>query len=205
MFSGIVSGVVEVSSIARKDFFQTFSLAIPKELRQGLHIGASIAVDGVCMTVILIEGDNVYFDAMNETLERTTIGTLNKQSLVNIERSIKYGEEVGGHHVSGHVHGKARIKKIDTSLEDNYVIVLEVPQNLIKYLFAKGFVALNGASLTVVEADKTTNSISIYFIPETLRKTTFGMKKEEDFVNIEVDLQTQSLVDTVERYLDERR
>jgi riboflavin synthase len=204
MFSGIVNGIVAVSNISKKEHFQTFSLAIPNNLREKLEIGASIAVDGVCMTTTKIEGNNVFFDAMKETLARTTLGQLNPGDWVNIERSIKYGDEVGGHQVSGHVHGKTNIITIDKSHEDNCMMVFRVPQALMKYLFYKGFVSLNGTSLTVAEVNKIQNTISIYFIPETLQKTTYGTKKIGDEVNIEIDTQTQSIVDTVERYLEER-
>jgi len=204
MFSGIVNGIVTVSSISKKEYFQTFSLAIPDQLREKLEIGASIAVDGVCMTTTKIEGENVYFDAMKETLARTTLGQLNTGDWVNIERSIKYGDEVGGHTVSGHVHGKANIITVDNSNKDNCMMVFDVPQTLMKYLFYKGFVSLNGASLTVADINKAQNTISVYFIPETLQKTTYGTKKVGDDVNIEIDTQTQSIVDTVERYLEER-
>jgi riboflavin synthase len=204
MFSGIVNGYASVSSLQKKESFQTFSVALPNSLGAELKSGASVAIDGVCMTVTRIEGDNVFFDAMKETLERTTIGELQEGSKVNIERSIKYGDEIGGHEVSGHVHGKARIIKIDNSLENNCVIYFSVPENIVKYLFPKGFVSLNGASLTLVDVDKRKHLISVYFIPETLRKTTFGIKKEGDYVNIELDNQTRTIVDTVERYLADK-
>jgi len=204
MFSGIVNGFAVVSSLLQKESFQTFSVVLPDELRVDINIGASVSIDGVCMTVTKIEGKNVYFDAMKETLERTTIGEVKEGTKVNIERSIKYGDEIGGHNVSGHVHGKAKIIKIDNTFENNCVMYFSVQHNIMKYLFSKGFVSLNGASLTLVDVDKRKNVISVYFIPETLRKTTFGIKKEGDHVNIEVDNQTQSIVDTVERYLNEK-
>ncbi len=204
MFSGIINGIAEVSSLQKKNSFQTFSVALTDELRVNLNIGASVSIDGVCMSVTKIEGANVYFDAMKETLDRTTIGEVKKGTRVNIERSVKYGDEIGGHYVSGHVHGKAEIVKIDNTFEDNCAIYFSVPQNLVKYLFSKGFISLNGASLTLVDVDKIKNIISVFFIPETLGKTTFGVKKEGDYVNIEIDNQTQSIVDTVERYLNEK-
>ncbi|MCK5719990.1 MAG: riboflavin synthase subunit alpha [Thiomargarita sp.] len=201
MFSGIVNGFASISKLQKKEDFQTFTVALFDELQAGLKIGASVSIDGVCMTVTKIEDENVYFDAMKETLDCTTIGNLTIGSQVNIERSLKFGDEVGGHHVSGHVHGKAKIVKIDRSIEDNCIIFFLAPQNIMKYLFTKGFVSLNGASLTLVDVDKEKNLISVYLIPETLRKTTFGIKEEGDYINIEIDTQTQSIVDTVESYL----
>jgi riboflavin synthase len=203
MFSGIVNGFYVVSNIINEKFFQTFSVSLPDELTKGLNIGASVAINGVCMTVTKIKGADVYFDAMKETLDVTTIGILRKGSNVNVERSIKYGDEIGGHTVSGHVHGTAKVIKVDRTYENNCFVDLLVSSQNIKYLFKKGFVALNGASLTVVDVDKKENIIRVSFIPETLRMTTFGMIQEDEHVNIEIDSQTQSIVDTVNEYLND--
>ncbi|WP_069471573.1 riboflavin synthase [Candidatus Marithrix sp. Canyon 246] len=205
MFTGIIDGFSIVSNINKLENFQSFSVLLNGGLSRDLNIGASVSIDGVCMTVSKIDGEDIYFDAMKETLERTTLGLLEKGSNVNIERSLKYANEIGGHIVSGHVHGKAQITKIDKSNQNNCVMYFRVPERLIKYLFPKGFVSLNGASLTVVDVDTVNKSIKVSFIPETLRNTTFGLKKINEDVNLEIDSQTQSIVDTVERYLNESK
>ncbi len=203
VFTGIVSCISTISNVKNEENYKEFSISLENPLLKELEIGASVAVDGVCMTVTKINKTNVYFDAMKETLELTTIGTIKNGVNVNIERSLKYGGELGGHIVSGHVHGKSKIKRIDTSKKNNHVIYFSIPETLKKYIFSKGFIALNGTSLTIVSVDKSTNIFNVSFIPETLKSTTFGEKKEGDDINIEIDSNTQSIVDTVEQYLNE--
>jgi riboflavin synthase len=204
MFTGIVQNYVSVAEIIKKPGLITFSLIFPDELRVGLQAGASVAVDGVCFTTLKVEHDQVFFDAMQETLQRTTIGLLTTGQLVNVERSFKVGDEVGGHLLSGHVHGMAEITAIDTSIPNNQVMTFKIPHHLTKYIFSKGFVALNGVSLTIVDVDKNNATFTVYFIPETLKRTTFGSKQVGDWVNIEIDSQTQAIVETVERILAEK-
>ncbi len=202
MFSGIVQGFTEVTQMDSRENFKSFAILIPDDLIQGLERGASVAIDGVCMTVVKIDGNQVYFDAMKETLDLTTLGNLELGDKVNIERSVRYGDEIGGHGVSGHVHGKAEIINIDREFDNNVVFSFQVPKALIKYTFDKGFVALNGASLTIVDVNREKAIIRVSFIPETLRKTTFANKNPGDPVNIEIEQQTQAIVETIERYLE---
>jgi riboflavin synthase len=204
MFTGIVQAYVSVAAIIEKPGLITFSLIFPDELRVGLQTGASVAVDGVCFTTVKVEHNQVFFDAMQETLQRTTIGLLKTGQFVNVERSFKIGDEVGGHLLSGHVHGMAEITSIDTSIPNNQVVTFKIPHHLTKYIFTKGFVALNGVSLTLVEVDKKNATFTVYFIPETWKRTTFGSKQVGDWVNIEIDSQTQAIVETVERILAEK-
>lgn len=204
MFTGIVQAYVSVAAITEKPGLITFSLIFPDELRVGLQTGASVAIDGVCFTTVKVEHNQVFFDAMQETLQRTTIGLLKTGQFVNVERSFKIGDEVGGHLLSGHVHGMAEITSIDTSIPNNQVVTFKIPHPLTKYIFTKGFVALNGVSLTLVEVDKKNATFTVYFIPETLKRTTFGCKQVGDWVNIEIDSQTQAIVETVERILAEK-
>jgi riboflavin synthase len=204
MFTGIVQAYVSVAAIVEKPGLITFSLIFPDELRVELQTGASVAVDGVCFTMVKVEHNQVFFDAMQETLQRTTIGLLKTGQFVNVERSFKIGDEVGGHLLSGHVHGTAEITSIDTSIPNNQVVTFKIPHHLTKYIFTKGFVALNGVSLTLVEVDKKNAAFTVYFIPETLKRTTFGSKQVGDRVNIEIDSQTQAIVETVERILAEK-
>ena len=201
MFSGIVQTTSKVTHVAENPNLKSFSVHLDDEMKDSLAIGASVAIDGVCMTVVKIEGNDIYFDAVQETLDKTTIGILSEGNQVNVERSIKLGDEIGGHHVSGHVHGKGKIVNIDKSLDNNCVISLQLPAELIKYTFEKGFVALNGTSLTIVDVDHEDKIIRVSLIPETLKQTTFSNKKVNDEVNIEIEQQTQTIVDTVEKTL----
>jgi riboflavin synthase len=204
MFTGIVQTFTEISQIIEKPNLISFSLTLPKEFLVGLKQGASVAVDGVCLTVTDVENQQVWFDAMTETLQRTTIGSLKPGQSVNIERSFKVGDEVGGHIISGHVHGTVQIINVDTSIPNNHILTFKMPHHLMKYLFSKGYVALNGVSLTLVDVDKANDSFTVYLIPETLKRTTFSAKREGELVNIEIDSQTQTVVETVERILAEK-
>ena len=152
------------------------------------------------MTVTSIDGNNVSFDAMEETLKKTTIGELKEGDHVNIERSAHIGDEIGGHNMSGHVSTIATIVDIHES-ENNKAMTFKVIPFWMKYLFSKGFVSLDGASLTVVDADKEEGTFQVWFIPETLRLTRFGSKQVGDHVNVEIDPQTQVIVETVENIL----
>lgn len=205
MFTGIIQARVKISEVIQKSDLITFTLTLPPLLREGLKKGASIAVDGVCLTVVDYNTEGqVSFDAMIETLQRTTLGKLAPGSVVNVERSFKMGDEVGGHIVSGHVHGMAEIIAVDTTIPNNCAITFKADPALMKYIFSKGYAALDGVSLTIVAVDKKQATFNVYFIPETLARTTFGIKGVGDFVNIEIDTQTQTIVDTVERVLAEK-
>ena len=203
MFTGILKAIVPAVEVKDQPGLKTFTLQFPKDQLKQLKRGASVAIDGVCCTVTVIDDDRVSFDAMEETLQKTTIGSLQKGDEVNIERSFKVGDEIGGHIVSGHVTGKAKIIKIETP-ENNHILTFQVPAEQMKYIFPKGFVALNGASLTVVDVNKTNGTFTVHLIPETLTLTTFRQKKEGDEVNFEIDSRTQTIVDTIEAYLQER-
>ena len=166
----------------------------------GLEKGASVSVAGVCLTVSSIDGGSVSFDVMPETLARTTLGTAKEGEEANIERSVKVGDEVGGHVLSGHVMGTADIVKIER-LKD-WKITFRAPKEWMKYVFPKGFIGIDGCSLTVVDVDADAETFTVAFIPETLERTTFGLKKEGDRVNVELDAQTVAVVETVERIMN---
>jgi riboflavin synthase len=198
MFTGIVSVAAPIAKIVDKPGLRTLTLRFPWRQRFLLRRGASVSLDGVCMTVTTKRGRDVTFDAMDETLEKTTIGLIKEGDLLNIERSFKTGAEIGGHILSGHVTEKARIIQIDKP-ENNHIITFQVPKKYMKYLFEKGFVALNGCSLTIVDVNYEAATFAVHLIPETLTVTTFGQKKVGDEVNFEIDSKTQTLVDTTER------
>lgn len=201
MFSGIVQTTAHLTHVSVKPGMKSFSIYLDDEMRRDLVIGASVAIDGVCLTVVKMNDGDIHFDAVQETLDKTTLGLLAEDALVNVERSIKVGDEIGGHHVSGHVHGTAEIISIDQTLENNYLLTVRIPAKLTKYTFNKGFIALNGASLTIVNVDQQAGTIQVSLIPETLRQTTFKDKQLGDHVNIEIEQQTQTIVDTVEQTL----
>jgi len=210
-----------VTTVESKPGLIRFSIEANQEMVEDLKVGASVAVNGVCLTVASIHPEQerrirlspvrvglfarlrvetITFDVMNETLKLTTLGSIKIGDQVNIERSLKVGDEVGGHIVSGHVHGVAKIVDI-TKTENNVDVTLEPPAELAKYIFPKGFVALNGVSLTVVHVSPLPGGlggrISVSLIPETLRATTFGAAKIGDLANLEVDQQTRTIVDTI--------
>lgn len=193
VFTGIVKGVFPISFVKSKEMLR-YAVTLPQNLRDGLEVGASVSVDGVCQTVVEITGDQVFFDAIQETLKVTTLNEIKEGTLVNIERSLKFGDEVGGHLLSGHVMDTAVIQeKIESNGET--IIRFDINDQMKKYLFSKGYVAIDGISLTIVETD----SLSVHLIPETLKMTTLGLKGVGDRVNIEIDQQTQAVVETVER------
>lgn len=203
MYTGIVYGAFPVVVLKKLSGLSRLALALPPALRENLQIGASVGLDGVCMTVTKIDGDSVFFDAMAETLNTTGLGRIKLGSLLNVERSARQGAEVGGHNVSGHVDGTAEVCADEYS-ENNRRLSFCLPVALRKYVFHKGFVSVNGCSLTVASYDALQGVFSVCLIPETLRVTNFAGKTLGDSVNIEVDKQTQVIVDTVERVLAER-
>lgn len=197
MFTGIVKKLCAVSSVQFNGGAIRYQISFPKFLLEKLVIGASVSVDGVCQTVVAINGSEVAFDAIGETLERTTLKYLQAKSLVNIERALQAGDEIGGHFLSGHVMDTAKI--IDKSISSTETMIrIGLDCRWMKYLLEKGFIAVDGVSLTIGEVDPA-GSFKLYLIPETLKVTTLGAKVSGDLVNIEIDSQTQAIVDTVER------
>lgn len=205
MFTGIVQAKVKVSEISDQEQFRRLTLEVPVQLLQNLERGASIAINGTCLTVTefsLLESHSwVSFDVIDETLAKTNLGGLTTGALVNFERSLTFGREIGGHLVSGHVHGTAEILAVSQS-EANWRVDIELKREFKPYVLSKGFISIDGISLTVGEV--TANSFSLHLIPETLDVTTLGQRKAGDRVNIELDQQTVTIVDTVERLLAAR-
>ncbi|WP_315504356.1 riboflavin synthase subunit alpha [Pasteurella multocida] len=203
MFTGIVQGTAKIISIQDKANFRTQIVKMPQEMLKGLEIGASVANNGVCLTVTEINQDCVSFDLMAETLRITNLGELQPGDLVNIERAMQMGSEIGGHILSGHVYCTASVKQIFSS-ENNRQIWFELPDMAtMKYILPKGFIAIDGISLTIGEVKGQTFCVNL--IPETLNRTLIGTREVGDKVNIEIDPQTQAIVDTVERYLSTKQ
>jgi riboflavin synthase len=207
MFTGIVQAALPFTIVNQQENILTYAVKFSPELLLNLKLGASVSVSGVCQTVKQIDSDSglVYFDAIAETLKLTNLKLFKTGDLVNIERSLKFGDEVGGHVLSGHIIDTVKICNISKK-NSNVVITFECNKNLLKYIFHKGYVALDGCSLTVVEPRLNPENINtalfdICLIPETLRITTFGSKIIGDLINLEIDNQTQIIVNTVENYL----
>jgi riboflavin synthase len=163
-----------------------------------------VSVDGVCLTVTeLVGGDAASFDVMQQSLALTTLDTLKVGSRVNVERAARDGAEIGGHPLSGHVDFQATLASVRRP-ENNHVMRIAVPAPWMRYVFAKGYIAINGASLTVSDANRAEGWFEVWLIPETLRMTTFGDKAAGDALNIEIERSTQVMVDTVRDAVDER-
>jgi len=202
MYTGIVQGVFEVVEVSRRSDFMSFAVQFPPELLEELGPGASVNIDGVCQTVVKVDGSKVWFDAMIETLRRTTLGQLNQADTVNVERSARVGQENGGHEIAGHVDGMLEIIERHVS-EDNLFLTFRVPEAYRRYIFDKGFLSVHGCSLTVTNFDREAGTFEVYLIPETLRLTNLGAKEVGGSVNFEIDRRTQAIVDTVIDYLND--
>ncbi len=207
MFTGIVQGMAQVHALVDQPGLRSFTLRFPPGFAQGLAIGASVAVDGVCLTATELLGEHAArFDVMQQSLALTTLGSLQTGSAVNVERAAKDGAEIGGHPLSGHVDLQATVTEVREP-ENNRVLRMAVPAPWMRYVFAKGYIAVNGASLTVAEAQRHADGsgwFEVWLIPETLRATTFGSLAAGARVNIEIERSTQVFVDTVRDAIDER-
>jgi riboflavin synthase len=206
MFTGIVQGVAQVAALEDHSGLRRLRLAFAPGFDSGLQVGASVAVDGVCLTVTALHTGAADFDAMQQTLALTALGTLRVGGAVNVERAARQGAEVGGHVLSGHVDVMGRLVALHTP-QNNHVLRIALPVPWMRYVFAKGYIAVDGASLTVAEAAREADGsgwFEVWLIPETLRVTTFGAKRVGDAFNIEIERQTQVIVDTVRAAVDER-
>ena len=197
MFTGIVQAIAQVKSVKPAEGTKQIRIELAPAQMTGLVIGASVSVDGVCLTVAAIEKNVAVFDVIQETLEKTTLKEISADISVNIERAAKYGDEIGGHLISGHIFDTAKITDI-TRTSHNVEITFKSKPEWAKYLFPKGYIAIDGISLTLVEVNLN-NTFSVHLIPETLRATTLGKKHVGNKVNIEIDAQTQAIVTTIER------
>jgi len=199
MYTGIVQGLEKVVDIRQGNGFITIVVSNENQFFQDVFIGASVAINGICLTVTTIDQklNQIHFDISDVTLALTTLKSLQVGDEVNVERSAKVGAENGGHNLYGHIEGTAIIKNLEHRGE-TYHIDIQIPDGNIKYFFLKGFIGLNGCSLTVNRVDRANSEISIDLIPETLRLTTWKNAKVGDEVNYEIDQTTRTLVDTLE-------
>lgn len=199
MYTGIVQGLEKILKIHQGDGFITLVISNTHGFFDDVFIGASVAINGTCLTAthIDIDATEVHFDVSDLTLKLTTLGSLVEGDEINIERSAKVGMENGGHNLYGHIEGTALVKAL-THHGETMHIDLEIPHDNIKYFFLKGFIGLNGCSLTINRVDRETQQISVDLIPETLRLTTWKYIQVGDQVNYEIDQMTRTMVDTLE-------
>lgn len=202
MFTGIVQGRARVRSMTHEGGILRLILDLPEGRGEGLVPGASVSVAGVCLTAVEIEGDTVRFDVIDETLQRSSLGGLAVGDAVNVERAARFGDEIGGHLISGHIWGMAEVTEVERT-DANLRMRLRPPPDASRYILEKGYIALDGASLTIGAAQPD-GSFDVHLIPETLRLTTFDRVQPGDRINLEVDAQTQAIVATVERVLAAR-
>lgn len=200
MFTGIVQGQAILSHKTGNNKLTTFTFKFPKGALLNIKEGASIAINGTCLTVtnFNLGEDIACFDAIEETLRLTNLGELKTKDSVNFERAAKFGDEIGGHIMSGHIHSCVELINIIKTPE-NCSLYFKLEKDIQPYIINKGFAGLNGCSLTIGEA--TNEHFSVHLIPETLKITTFGQLTIGDRVNLELDSQTQAIVDTVEKIL----
>ena len=190
MFTGIVEEVGLVRAIQRRTGYQRTTVEA-KRVLEDVSIGDSISIDGVCHTVVEAERRAFSFESVSETLERTTLGRLKTGDRVNLERSLKLSDRLGGHLVAGHVDGTGRVLE-RRRWADNMMFRIGMQTELAAYLADKGSIAVDGISLTIVSAG--VRDFTVTVIPHTMEATTIGERRVGDAVNLEVDL--------VARYLE---
>ena len=184
MFTGIIEGLGTITAIHPSGQGSRFSITSDFDL-SGTRIGDSIAVNGACLTAVILEGRRFTVDVSPETLKRSVLGTIKIADRVNLERALRLSDRLDGHLVSGHVDGIGRLRERKT-LANAIVMVYSVPESLSRYMIEKGSVAVDGTSLTINRCDKESFEVSI--IPHTAGLTTVGLKKVGDAVNIETDM-----------------
>jgi riboflavin synthase, alpha subunit len=203
VFTGIVQGTAKIIAIEDREGLRTFTLEFPPGFCEDLAIGASVSVDGVCLTVTGIASPTVAsFDVILQSLNVTTLSEYGVGARVNVERAAKDGAEIGGHPLSGHIDFSTSILESRSS-DTNRVLRIAIPEPFRKYVFAKGYIAINGASLTVSEVNRAEGWFEVWLIPETRRVTTFEEKTVGDRLNVEIERSTQVVVDTVRETVQE--
>ena len=190
MFTGIVQEIGEIKECNKTSSGKSIEIYATNSFTENLKKGASVSVNGVCLTAVSSTNGNMIFDVIKETLRISNLDDIKIGSMVNLERSLKYGDEVGGHILSGHVSCKAKSRLIQNDGEKE--LRIECPRELLEFIFLKGYVAINGASLTVAKKEKA--SFSVFLIPETLSATNLSELLGDSFLNIEVDQSTYSSV-----------
>ena len=202
MFSGIVQTVGKIESIKDKNHIKTIRIETHGDYLEDIAIGQSVSVDGVCLSLVKKNNEYCEFEAVEETINRTTLGSYKQGSKVNLEKSLKFGDTVGGHFVSGHIHTRGRIVEVELVGESKNILV-EIEEKWIKYLTEKGYISVNGASITIGKVSK--NTFYVHLIPETLKTTNLDELIYDNYVNLEFDQATIAIVDTTERLINQKR
>ena len=202
MFSGIVQTVGKIESIKDKNHIKTIRIETHGNYLEDIAIGQSVSVDGVCLSLVKKNNEYCEFEAVEETINRTTLGSYKQGSKVNLEKSLKFGDTVGGHFVSGHIHTRGRIVEVELIGESKNILV-EIEEKWIKYLTEKGYISVNGASITIGKVSK--NTFYVHLIPETLKTTNLDELIYDNYVNLEFDQTTIAIVDTTERLINQKR
>jgi len=184
MFTGIVIEQGTVTRAREKRGSLELEITAPR-LARAVAVGDSVSVNGVCLTAVRAGRRSMRFEAIEETLARSTLGDLKRGGNVNLELAARLADRLGGHLVQGHVDGLARVVRIEKE-DDARRVWLEAPMELVRYLVAKGSVALDGVSLTIVEVG--TKTFQVALIPHTLATTTLGKLEVGSLVNVEVDV-----------------
>ena len=198
MFSGIVSAKSKVSKVKKYEDYLSLEISTPKGFDKNLKRGASISVNGVCLTSKDNGSKTLKFDVIEETISKTNLQNISKGDTVNLERSIKASTEIGGHLMSGHVHFTANIIKI-VDKKNTKDIQISLVKKYSDYFMEKGYIGINGCSLTIGKVTKT--NFYIHLIPETLDITNLDQLSKGDQVNIEIDQNTITVVNTVKKTL----
>jgi len=186
MFTGIIVGEGKITKLAKPKSRSAIQMTIDLgKYARGLKIGQSVAINGVCLSATKISGKKCVFEMIDETIKKTDLGNVKAGSVVNIERSLKVGDRLEGHFVLGHIDGVATITKIEKKPKE-VKFWFKIPKKLARYVVKKGSIALDGISLTVVDAKKDVASVCI--IPHTIKITNFKLKKVGDKLNIETDI-----------------
>ncbi len=196
MFTGLVADKGEVIALEKRA--ESALITIKSTLSSELNIGDSISVNGVCLTAISKNGETFQADVMIQTLNLTSLGNLIVGDLVNLELAMAANSRFGGHIVQGHVDGVAKVKENSEGEKWNK-FVIEIPNNLAKYIVNQGSITVDGVSLTV--GNILDNEVTLWLIPETLSKTNLGIKKPGNLLNIEVDI----LAKYVERLMEAKK
>ena len=183
MFTGMIQGQIKIVRRTSQNGQVKLTL-MAKKKPAGLKLGDSVAVDGVCLTVSKIRGSQFDVDVVKDTLRATHLGHMKKGETANFETSLRYGDSVGGHFVTGHVDGTGKIKKIDKRGK-NISISIQAPAPIISFLAVKGSVAVDGISLTIQKIKG--SQLTIAIIPHTYRVTTLNLKRAGDRVHLEID------------------
>jgi len=194
MFTGIVREIGKVKSLLKRGALVRLEVLCGGDLLKEIAIGASVAINGVCLSAVRKNG-SLFFDVVENTFKKTNLKRLKISSPVNLEKALKLGDDVGGHMVSGHVDGERRIKRIQKS-SDKCILEVSISPEDKKYLVSRGSVAIDGVSLTVAEVYGT--FLRAYLIPHTIENTVLKFKKQNDYVNVEYDMAAKHIKNGLE-------